>query len=83
MKFLFCGLCVFLFVFTMYFSEVSSILLPNRYPHCYLLLAHCPPDYEPPPSCLNKTCPRGTYCCFDGCSYTCSRYRKKPSDPYD
>ncbi|RXG72640.1 hypothetical protein Avbf_10224, partial [Armadillidium vulgare] len=32
MKLLFCGLCVFLFVFTMNFNEVSSILLPYRYP---------------------------------------------------
>ncbi|KAB7498917.1 hypothetical protein Anas_07590 [Armadillidium nasatum] len=45
----------------------------------------CPPDYKPTPSssCFLKTCPPGTYCCFDGCSHKCSRYRKKPSDPYD
>ncbi|KAB7501219.1 hypothetical protein Anas_12756 [Armadillidium nasatum] len=83
MKFLFCGLCVFLFVFLLNFNAVSSILLLNRFIVCYPLLEHCPPDYKPPPSCLFKTCPPGEYCCFDGCSHKCSHYRKKPSDPYD
>ncbi|RXG59061.1 hypothetical protein Avbf_17180 [Armadillidium vulgare] len=31
MKLLFCGLCVFLFVFTMNFNEVSSLHLSDRY----------------------------------------------------
>ncbi|RXG57633.1 hypothetical protein Avbf_18013 [Armadillidium vulgare] len=72
MKFLFCGLCVFLFVFTMNFNEVSSLHLSDRYHDCLIFEGPCPGNYKPPPSCLFERCPSGTYCCYDGCSYKCS-----------
>ncbi|KAL7630761.1 UNVERIFIED_CONTAM: hypothetical protein RMT77_019027 [Armadillidium vulgare] len=73
MKFLFCGLCVFLFVFTMNINEVSSVP-PIRYPDiCYIKYIGCPENYKPPPSCLLNPCSYGRFCCYDGCSYQCSR----------
>ncbi|KAB7497068.1 hypothetical protein Anas_13828 [Armadillidium nasatum] len=59
MKFLFCGLCVFLFVFTMNFNEASSSVRPIRDPgDCYVIMGGCPMHYKPPPSCVFKTCPQ-------------------------
>ncbi|KAL7641124.1 UNVERIFIED_CONTAM: hypothetical protein RMT77_008261 [Armadillidium vulgare] len=75
MKFLFCGLCVFLFVFFMNFNDVSSIP-PIRFPNCYLVMGGCPENYKPPPSCLYTRCPSDFYCCYDGCSNRCSPIRK-------
>ncbi|KAB7497945.1 hypothetical protein Anas_11104 [Armadillidium nasatum] len=46
--------------------------LPLAFPDCYVIMGGCPENYEPPPSCLFKRCPPGSYCCFDGCYYTCS-----------
>ncbi|KAL7641128.1 UNVERIFIED_CONTAM: hypothetical protein RMT77_008265 [Armadillidium vulgare] len=72
MKFLFCGLCVFLFVFLMNFNDVSSVP-PNRFVEdCYRTVDGCPKNYKPPPSCLYTGCRSGFYCCNDGCSYKCS-----------
>ncbi|KAL7641210.1 UNVERIFIED_CONTAM: hypothetical protein RMT77_008348 [Armadillidium vulgare] len=82
MKLLFCGLCVFLFVFLMNFNDVSSYLLPNRYPaDCVIFMGPCPKNYKPPPSCLFKRCPSGLYCCYDGCSYKCSPPRDDDFHP--
>ncbi|KAL7641209.1 UNVERIFIED_CONTAM: hypothetical protein RMT77_008347 [Armadillidium vulgare] len=90
MKFLYFGLCVFLFVFLMNFNKVSSSVRPIRkFPDiCYVIMDGCPNPkyYTPPPSCLLKTCPRGTYCCHDGCSYTCNPiepFRKDDDDDLD
>ncbi|KAL7641131.1 UNVERIFIED_CONTAM: hypothetical protein RMT77_008269 [Armadillidium vulgare] len=76
MKFLFYGLCVFLFVFLKNFNEVSSVP-PKIIPaDCFLFMGPCPKNYKPPPSCLFKKCPPGEYCCFDGCSFKCSPITK-------
>ncbi|KAB7493905.1 hypothetical protein Anas_12657 [Armadillidium nasatum] len=77
---LFCGLCIFLFVFTTNFNEASSVP-QDRYPDCVVFEGPCPKNYKPPPSCLLKRCPFGLYCCFDGCSYKCSLPRDDDFHP--
>ncbi|KAB7505064.1 hypothetical protein Anas_12964 [Armadillidium nasatum] len=67
----------------MNFNDVSSVPPNIILADCHVIMGGCPMHYKPPPSCVFKACRSGTYCCFDGCSYTCNPIRKDDNVDYD